>query len=176
MYSRGDRINAVRHEICAEVQCEHEEEGFRDKERVRSRDCRSQRAKEARPEGCVRGSLFYDGPVHAVRGFDPQSYNSYRSMVQTSGATRNPAAAADAASAPARRPRLCVFHLENLSGSNVFLTAGRPRDSGTAIKDDARAGFSAAASLLPRVSSCIGIEEESTLAASRSFFRSAQIW
>lgn len=176
MYSRGDRINAVRHEICAEVQREDEEEGLRDEERVRSRDCRSQSAKEARPEACVRGSLFYDRAIHAVRGFNPQSHNSYRSMVQTSGATRNPAAAADAASAPARRPRLCVFHLETFSGSNVLLTADRPRASGTAIKDGVRAGFSAAASLLLRVSSCIGIEEESTLAASRSFFRPTQIW
>lgn len=92
-------------------------------------------------------------------------------MVHTRGATRNPAAAADAASAPPRKPRLCVFHFETFSGPNGLLTAGRRRDSGTAIKDDVTTGLPLAASLLLRVSSCIGIGEESTRVASRSFDR-----
>ena len=86
-----------------------------------------------------------------------QSSMPYLSMVQTTGATRNPAAIAEAASAPARRPRLWVFHLETFSCFNGFFTAGRWRDSGAAIKDEVTAGFLVAASLLLRVSSCTGI-------------------
>lgn len=94
---------------------------------------------------------------------------SYRSIVQTIGATRSPAAAADAASAPARSPRFCVFHLVTLCDSRGLCTTdtGRIPDTGT-FKAGATVEDLVAAPRLPRVSSCTDIEVESTRVASRS--------
>lgn len=87
--------------------------------------------------------------------------------MQTIGATSNPAAPAEAASAPVRSPKLCVFHFETLFDSDGFLRAGIGRDFGTFFMDDTTEELPVAASLLPRVSSCKGIEEESTRVAFR---------